>query len=251
MPRFLSHIGRFFVRHWLQFAGLMLLTGVVIAVVLVPPLQARAHEVWHQALVWSGLVETAAATGQVYWCPMHPQIKRTRPNEVCPICSMALVPLEGGNAEPPAQLTLTARQVQQAGVAWEPVVRRTLYREIDTTGRIEHDERRLAKITSWVQGSSRIVALHVDFTGEQVTEGELMAELFSRELITTQESHLILAKNPRLSGEETLRQSRQRLIDQGLTREQVDQLEKTRKVLDRIPIYAPMSGTVIDRQVQQ
>ena len=48
-----------------------------------------------------------------------------------------------------------------------------------------------------------------------------------------------------------LESARQKLQYQGLTPSQIDQLHQTEKVLDRIPIYAPISGTVITRHVQQ
>ena len=69
---------------------------------------------------------------------------------------------KAGTSKPPTSLTLTPRQIQQGGVAYEPVIRRRLYREIDTTGRIASDERREAKITSWVRGKSRIEKLYID-----------------------------------------------------------------------------------------
>lgn len=81
-----------------------------------------------------GFVQHSHESDGIYWCPMYPQIKRKDTNDVCPICNIPLVLLEGGGSDtPPDQLTLTARPVQQAGVVSEAVRRRPLYREIDST----------------------------------------------------------------------------------------------------------------------
>ena len=178
----------FLSRQWRKLLAMVALSVVALVILAVPPVQVQANEVWRKALVWTGIdVAEAGGSGTVYWCPMHPQIKRDDPTEVCPICNMALVPLEGSADAQPESLTLTTRQVQQAGVVTEPVLRRELYRELDTTGRVASDERREATISSWVRGKNRIEKLYIDFTDARVEKGELMAELYSPVLITAQE----------------------------------------------------------------
>lgn len=225
------------------------------------------HQRWHAALHWAGFAEMSVDSDQVFWCPMHPQIKSNEENAVCPICNMALVELAGGNSESSGTLKLSSRQIQQAGVVTKPIMRRKLYREIDTTGRIAYDERRYAGISSWVHDKSRINKLHVNFTGDYVKKGQLLAEIYSAELFTAQHEYLISLESSRLRKNDKSRigtshnseprlfdltkSSRQKLIYQGLTPKQVDDLARNNKVLDYIPIYAPISGTVIERHVQE
>lgn len=240
--------------HWGKLLLLSAIAAAAVVALTVPRVQSQAEAVWQKAVVWAGLAESSGGSGTVYWCPMHPQIKRDDANDVCPICNMALVPLEGGGLEPPENLQLTSRQMQQAGVATEPILRRELYREIDTTGRIVGDERREAKITSWVRGKSRIEKLHVNFTGAQVQRGDLMAELYSPDLIVAQQEFLTARDTSasRLSSGASLREyASQKLRDQGMTQAQIDRLAETGKVLERVPIYAPLTGTVLERNVQQ
>lgn len=266
MLRLMKSIWRLSVRHWGKLFLLVILCSASVVLYAKPVWRQRAESLTQPVLEWAGISQAGSVDeGAVYWCPMHPQIKRHNENDVCPICNMALVPLEGGSTESPEHLTLTPRQIQQAGVAYSSVVRKSLYRAVDTTGRLAHDERRYAGISSWIRGRSRIDKLHVNFTGERVEKGDLMAEIYSPELITAQEEYLIALKTqvespqsstagrfaPGLSRDSILESTRKKLLYQGMKPEQIDQLAKTRQVLDRIPVYAPVSGTVIERHVQE
>jgi Cu(I)/Ag(I) efflux system membrane fusion protein len=255
-------------RHWRKVAALTLAIALAIALgvayAAIPLVREKTHVAGHAILAWAGIGGQSVDTSKVFWCPMDRQIKSNKENAVCPICNMALVELEGGVVEAPRHLTLTAQQVQQAGVVTKPVLPRKLYREIDTTGRIDYDERRYAGISSWISGKSRIDKLHVSFTGETVEKGEVIAEIYSPQLITAQEEFLSAAKAVRtregrtparaslgLDPEILVGSARQKLLYQGMTAEQVDRLAERQQIADRIPIHAPISGTVIERHVQE
>lgn len=252
---------------WLLTGVMVLVVGGLSAGIVLSndSLRKRARDFWDTALGWADLKGSSGVSDTIYWCPMDPQIKRSRPG-TCPICSMALVELEDRQRDQSkSALVLTAQQVQQAGVVTEPVFRRPLFREIDTTGRLDYDERRYAGISSTVKGKSRIEKLHVNYTGEYVEKGALLAEVYSPELIVDQQAYLFELER-RLPGAKPdgdnatglgrgrvdfLDATRQKLLYQGLTPAQIDRLATTREVLDRIPIHAPVNGTVIKRHVQE
>jgi Cu(I)/Ag(I) efflux system membrane fusion protein len=250
---------RFALRHRITLLMLAVVSGAAAVIWSRPQLRAHAITLSGRVLEWAGVQQQADDANEKYWCPMHPQIKRSNENEVCPICNMALVPLQRNTGD----LTLTARQVQQAGVATEAVIRRKLYREIDTTGRLDYDERRYAGISCWVPGKSRVDELHVNFTGDSVEEGELIASIYSPALITAQEEFLLTLEDAETRRDRTTRgpigldadtfvnSARQKLLNQGMTADQVDRLAETRQVLERVPVLAPISGTVIERHVQE
>lgn len=257
MLRLLKAPLRLALRHWGKSIIVVLLLGTGAALYAKPDWRQRAETLAQPVLEWAGVVQHSHDSDDIYWCPMHPQIKRKNANDVCPICNMALVLLEGGGSDtPPDQLTLTARQVQQAGVVSEAVLRRPLYREIDTTGRIDYDERLLTTITSWVRGKSRIEKLHVNYKGLHVHKGDLLAELYSPDLIVAQDEYLIAMQTQADVRGLNLRQSlmdaaRQKLLDQGMSPDQITQLERAKKVSRTVPIHATASGTVHMRRVQE
>lgn len=256
----------FLTRHWRMITFAMTVGIAVAFVGLNAQTRYQATHLWSHLLAWTGFSETMSASDQVFWCPMHPQIKRNQPNEVCPICNMALVPLEtNSTSENSDVLTLTPRQVQQAGVVSEPIRQRWLYREIDTTGRLDYDETRRIGISSWVSGKSRIEKLHVNFTGQRIKRGDLMVEIYNPELISSQEEFLVALKSTSGTNKtqsqtnrpslpdftvQLTNSSRQKLLYQGMKPSQIDELAKSGTVPDFIPIYAPASGTVIERHIQ-
>jgi len=92
-----------------------------------------------------------------------------------------------------------------------------------------------------------------------VKKGEPLAKLYSPELVSTQKE-FILALETRgrlwsLGNQESLESAtnlveatRQRLLLWGITKDQVDEIERTRKVRTHMTIHAPIGGTVIDKK---
>jgi Cu+-exporting ATPase len=71
-----------------------------------------------------------ATTGIIWTCPMHPQIRRSKPGN-CPICGMALEPLEPSLAEGPnPELTDMTRRFWVSAALSAPLVALTLGAEL-------------------------------------------------------------------------------------------------------------------------
>jgi len=106
----------------------------------------------------------------------------------------------------------------------------------------------------------RIVKLYADYTGVEVGDGDELALLYSPDLYSSQVAFLESIKllngsrstSRRIdnSNRRLYESSRQRLIELGLTENQVDQLEKTGKADSRIRIVSPIAGTVIEKMVE-
>jgi Cu(I)/Ag(I) efflux system membrane fusion protein len=127
-------------------------------------------------------------------------------------------------------------------------------------GKVQYDETRVGNITAWVAG--RLDRLYVDYTGISVAKGDHMVELYSPMLISAQAellqalqavkslqaSDITLVKE---SARATVDAARDKLRLLGLTREQVASIEKTGKSIDHVTIYAPLGGTVIEKEARE
>jgi Cu(I)/Ag(I) efflux system membrane fusion protein len=204
------------------------------------------------AVVRSRTTARPATTGASVWtCSMHPQIRLPSPGR-CPICGMHLIPVTqlGPQQE---------QQARQAGLETAEVTPRRLVKEIRAVGKLNYSESRVEFITARVAG--RVDRLYVDFTGVDVKKGDHLVELYSPNLVVAQNELLLsLGAADRLQGtarpgdaqftQTNLNAVRQKLLLLGILPEQIEQIEKTRKAQTHLTIYAPLAGTVIEKQVR-
>jgi membrane fusion protein, copper/silver efflux system len=222
--------------------------------------------------------ETRAAgksAAALYHCPMHPTYVSERPGD-CPICGMRLVPIEEPKPAEPvdeheghegpmvagyATVNIPSHKQQYIGVRTDRVQRKRLESSVKSVGRVDYDETGLAWVNTKVGGW--IEVLHVDQTGQLVRRGQPLLELYSPELVATQEEFLIALENLRRleSGNarpEALRQARD-LIEDGRRRlelwdippSQILALEERGQIVRRLPLEAPSSGFVVDKSALQ
>lgn len=201
--------------------------------------------------------------GNITWtCSMHPQIKLPEPGK-CPICFMDLIPLQRkdeGEQVSMREITLTEGARKLAGITTEEVKRLDVAVETRMVGKVDYDETRVRNITAWTGG--RVDTMYVDYTGDLVKKGQPMVSVYSPELLTAQaeliqainamrdlkDSNLELVKNSAIRTEEAARE-KLRLL--GLTKSQIEKVVRNGKASDHITLYAPQSGVVIKKDVNE
>jgi len=215
-----------------------------------------------QRIGWisAGTSPTAAAgnaASATYICPMHPQIRQPQPGN-CPICGM---PLEAASTGGDSKLDEFAVRIEPAArrlanIKTMQVVREAVTTTIETVGAIAIDESRMATIPSYIDG--RVEQLFADYTGVNVQKDDHLAIVYSPELYTAQVEYLkslttIESTSPaalemvRKAQQELSANLRQRLVELGMTSEQVAELERSGKAQSRLTIYSPVGGTVIEK----
>ena len=98
-----------------------------------------------------------------------------------------------------ATITIDPVTVQNIGVQTTPVELVDLSRVIRTVGHLDYDEKKLHRIN--LKFSGWIEKLYVDETGQQVRRGEPILEIYSPDLVATQEEYLLAVRNmKRLEG---------------------------------------------------
>ena len=121
----------------------------------------------------------------LYWrAPMDPTFTSDRPGR-SPM-GMDLVPVYASDAGalPPGTVRIDPGFVQSIGVRTEPVTRRDIAQTIRTVGTLAHNDRQIAWVNTKYDGWIENVA--VNYLGETVEAGQILFDIYSPQLVTTQ-----------------------------------------------------------------
>ncbi|RZO84309.1 MAG: efflux RND transporter periplasmic adaptor subunit [Oceanococcus sp.] len=184
-----------------------------------------------------------------YTCPMHPSVRESQPGQ-CPICGMDLSAVSHEDINS-GVITVDARRRQMIGVQTAKAQSRELNKSIRAVGKVTYDERRIINVT--LKFDAWIGELQADFVGVQVEKGQALLSVYSPELLSAQQEYL--ETRQRLSGrgpnDSLLAAARRRLMLWGITDEQIKALERRGEALEYLPIFAPASGTVVEKMVNE
>jgi Cu(I)/Ag(I) efflux system membrane fusion protein len=207
---------------------------------------------------WPGRTAAAESLGsqpadkeKIWTCSMHPQIRLPAAGN-CPICEMPLIVAAaaqtGAGGEP--MLPLSDHALAMASVETTPVTRRELSRELRAVGKIQYSESSLATITARIDGYAE--RLFVDFTGVEIKAGDHLAEIYSPALIAAQQELLTALRiGVGGQGEPLAEMAKMKLQRWGLTPAQIAVLVEKNAITDRVTLYSPIQGTVIEKAVVQ
>ena len=147
--------------------------------------------------------------------------------------------------------------LQSFGVRTAPVERGSLPVAIRTVGTLAHNERNVfsvnTKFSGWIERA------RVNNVGEQVAAGELLFEIYSPDLVTTQHEYLtamdyVARLRERGAHEGALEQAaslldaaRERLLYADMTARQIETLEATRRISRTVEFVSPASGFIVEK----
>ena len=211
----------------------------------------------------AGETQSSSSVGSaeaVHTCPMHPQIRQPGLGD-CPICGMPLVPATAGGADlDEFAVSIEPAQRRLANIKTVTVTEQPVSRQLQTIGSIEIDESRQATISSYIDG--RLEKIYADYTGVEVQEGDHLAVVYSPQLYSAQIEYLEAKKtlesfsdsalaSIREAQEKLADNSRQRVVELGMTADHLRELDTTEAAKSRLTIYAPMGGTVIEKLAEE
>ncbi len=202
-----------------------------------------------------------AATGNdreiLYWrAPMDPTFTSDRPGR-SPM-GMDLVPVYASDAGslPPGTVRIDPGFVQSIGVRTEPVARRNIAQAIRTVGTLAHNDRQIAWVNTKYDGWIENVA--VNYLGETVEEGQVLFDIYSPQLVTTQMEYLqAVDYAARLQTSEypaiaerarsLVASTRTRLNYWDITDGQIETLERERIPRRTLSVLSPVTGVVVEK----
>jgi multidrug efflux pump subunit AcrA (membrane-fusion protein) len=207
-------------------------------------------------------VKTASAAAAVppgerkikYWrAPMDPTYISDKPGK-SPM-GMDLVPVYEDQIEEGA-IAIDPVTVQNMGLRTVAVRTGRLTRTIRTVANVTYDERKLYVINTKIDGW--IEKLYVNETGQEVKEDQPLLEIYSPDLVSTQEEYLSAAKNyqslkdspyqdVRQGALELLNSTRRRLEYWGIDEGQIRNLESGAGMKKTLTLNSPARGVVVHK----
>ncbi len=192
--------------------------------------------------------EHSHVQGTIWTCSMHPQIRDDGPGS-CPICGMELILVESEGSDTdygPESQVMSEAALKIADVETSVIVLKAPIKEIYLSGRIAADERRINEITAHFPG--RIETLKVNYTGQYVRKGQVLATIYSPELVSAQKE-LFEALNYRVTNPQLYQAARNKFKLWMITENQIKQIEESGKIQYYLDILSPGSGTVTIRNI--
>ena len=190
---------------------------------------------------------TAADDREIlYWvAPMDPNFRRDEPG-TSPM-GMDLVPVYADEvANQPGVVSIDPTMVANLGVRTAAAERGSLPRRIETVGYVGYDEDTLEHVHSRVDGW--IENLAATAAGDPVSKGQLLFELYSPTLVNAQQEFLAALASNNVS---LVSASRDRLRALGISKPDIDRLERDREVSQRIRVYAESDGVIAQLGVRE
>jgi RND family efflux transporter MFP subunit len=157
-----------------------------------------------------------------------------------------------------ATVQVGAERVKLAGIQSATAVHETISHPVRAAGIVVPDETRVRRVQAKIEGW--IEKLHTNFTGQVVTKGEPLLEIYSPDLVATQREYLLAragVDRMKESPYEDARQMSSGLAQAARTRLNlfdvpesfVAELERTGKVQRTVTLNAPVSGFVTGKEI--
>lgn len=144
-------------------------------------------------------------------------------------------------------ITIDNRRRQMIGLEIGEATHRDLVKSIRAVGEVTFDERLLSNITLKFDGY--IGDLRADYVGAAVTRDQVLFTVYSPELLSAQRDYLETLKRRSDAQTGLVRAARQRLALWDMSDGEIRALEERGAPKDYVAIYAPRSGTLIERNI--
>lgn len=193
----------------------------------------------------------------LYWrAPMNPNEVYDAPGKSQ--MGMDLVPVYEDDGGSSGVVSVDGAMIQSMNVKIDHASKRKMSSNVTTNGVLTTDERLEytvnAKFGGWIE------KLYINYTGQKVTKGQKLVDIYSPELVAAQQELLTaLAYQKAItnssdseilsSGNDLVNNSIRKLELFDITRKDIENLISTKVVKKFMTIYAPFNGTVLVKSV--
>jgi Cu(I)/Ag(I) efflux system membrane fusion protein len=146
-------------------------------------------------------------------------------------------------------ITLTNNEQVLADISTIKIKMEKLTKELSAYSYLDFEEQNRKTIPAKFNG--RIEKLFVDKTGDYVKKGEALFEIYSPDLVQAQNDFLIALNSSKSQNNSLTEASKKKLELLGFTANQINDLKNSGKINLTLTYYSPISGTVIEKKVQE
>ena len=238
---------------------------VVFALALVVVLFAKIGGDASRGNEINGVVQDSSGKRVTAWVdPMYSQgpphtTRSNKPGHAVD-CGMRLVPVyadEASSGSGPAPSTvkgysnvsLSPQRQQLIGVKLGMAGIRDLSRVARTVGIVAVNETRRAQIHTKFEGY--VEQLYVNFTGEVVRRGQPLLSIYSPDLLATENDLLLASRARKQFGNTLYDAAKKRLLLWDVAPAEIDEVERSGKLLRAVTLRSPVDGVVLTKTVVQ
>ncbi len=148
---------------------------------------------------------------------------------------------------PEERVPITVSGTAQAGVGLKTqiVSRETLVHTIRTVGSITTDQTKEARVSMRISGW--IEKIHADYVGKSIKKGAPLFDLYSPELVSTQNEYLSAIKQGGALATEVSETALERMRLWGVSNSEIAKLSARGTAQRAITFYAPVDGVIISK----
>jgi membrane fusion protein, copper/silver efflux system len=183
-----------------------------------------------------------------YTCSMHPQIMEPKPGN-CPICGMKLIPVEKKKeTKDGSSIMLSDQQIQLGNIQVDTIGKGTIGDESVLTGTLNVDETKSSTVSARISG--RIERLYFKNIGDYIPKGAKLYDLYSEELNNAKQEYILALEkekvldNSIIDLHQLVQSAKNKLLLWGMSENQINELEKTKRASPTTSFYSPASGYV-------
>jgi Cu(I)/Ag(I) efflux system membrane fusion protein len=199
--------------------------------------------------------KTAKQEDIFYTCSMDPQVISDKPGK-CPICGMQLTPVKKNSVKNTDDIELSDQQIQLGNIHVDTIRKAGMANTIELSGTLNSNASQSSSVSARVMG--RIEKLYIKTTGDYISKGAPLYELYSEELNSAKQEYIAALQRKDLFKEQTLidfdkliESARTKLRLWGMTEKQVVALEKQKQASLTTTFYSTESGYITSLEVTE
>ena len=200
------------------------------------------------------MVEPAADPDIYYTCSMDPQIKENKPGK-CPICKMDLTPAKKSKSAAMDEIELSEQQVQLGNIRMDTIRNGSIGDQSVLTATLNFDQRKENVVSSRVMG--RIEKLYFKNTGDYVSRGAKLFDVYSEELNNAKQEYLLeLEKQKTLDNSvidfsQLVEAAKNKLLLWGMSEPQIRELAKNKNMTPLTSFYSSAAGYITAMDIKE